>query len=166
MNAKEEKALKELVDVAKDLNSSYRNFTTVIENKVSSIEAKVEAKHLPLVLEDEIIKASRISIISAIESSLKGYQSPLGKLVEKVIGKNSQVLEDIIQGCFTQVINTEDFKEGVRQAFTHKVAKSLVGSCDGLFDKATNDLKQNPQFKAKLVVTVANIVEEFRLGKF
>jgi hypothetical protein len=164
MNAEEKKALKELTEVATNLRYSMTEYKEHISTKVNNMEAKIDAKHLPLVLEDEIVKASRVAIISSIEASLKGYQSPLGKLVEKVILKNSQVLEDIIQDCFTQVINTEDFKEGVRQAFSHKVAKNLVGSCDGLFDKATHDLKQNPTFKAKLVMVVSNLVEDYNKG--
>lgn len=165
MNAKEEKALKELTEVATNLKQSVADFKEHISSKVNYLETKVESKHIPITLEDEIVKASKEATINAITKVLTDYNSPLNKLVVKVVGMNSQVLEDIIQDCFTQVINTEDFKEGVKQAFNHKVAKNLVSSCDSLFDKATSDLKQNPQFKAKLVVTVANIVEEFRLGE-
>jgi hypothetical protein len=54
----------------------------------------------------------------------------------------------------------EEFKESMLAAFNHKIARSLTSGQDGILDKVANELKQDPQFRAKVTLAVANVVEE------
>jgi hypothetical protein len=99
------------------------------------------------------------SIDEAIKSVLTGYNSPLTKLVAEVVTMHSGELKSLISDSFSKVIKTDEFKQSIANAFSHKVAKTIISNNDGLFDKVSNELKQDAMFKAKMVQAVANVVE-------
>lgn len=111
-------------------------------------------------LEKEILSAVKSAMTKSIESVLTGYDSPLAKLVKSVVADNEVELRNIITESFTTVIRTDTFKESIVNAFAHKVSRSIISNNDGLFDKVSNDLKQDPIFKSKMTIAVANVVEE------
>lgn len=124
------------------------------------LEEKIDKKHIPLNLEGEILRTAQQSINEAVKSALGGYGSPLTKLVLEVVNENAAFLKEIISSSFNEVIRTEDFKQSIVSAFSHKVARSIISNNDGLFDKVSNDLKQDAVFKSKMALAVANVVEE------
>jgi predicted oxidoreductase (fatty acid repression mutant protein) len=111
-------------------------------------------------LEQDILRTAQTSIAKAIADTLGGYNSPLTKLIISVVDENAKELRAIISDSFTQVIRTDDFKKSIVNAFSHKVSRTIISNNDGLFDKVSNDLKQDAVFKAKLSLAVANVVEE------
>ncbi len=133
--------------------------------KISNLEKKIDAKILPINLEQDISNSVQKSIAESIKNVLTGYQSPLNQLVAGVINENCTFLRSIISDSFNQVIRTEDFKQSIVDAFSHKVARSIISNNEGLFDKVSNDLKQDAVFKAKMAMAVANVVEECLKGK-
>jgi hypothetical protein len=58
------------------------------------------------------------------------------------------------------VILTDEFKQSIVSAFSHKVARTIISNNDGLFDKVSNELKQDSVFKARMAMAVSNVVEE------
>ena len=100
------------------------------------------------------------SIQAAIKESLTKYDSPLVKLVTAVVNEHSQQLKQIISESFDDVIKMDEFKEAIRDGFSHKVARTIISNNDGLFEKASNELKQDSVFKAKMSLAVANVVSE------
>ena len=131
-----------------------------INKLVNSINTKVEEKHLPINYEMQILSGIQHSIDASILEALKGYNSPLTKLVNEVINSRNTQLKEIITTSFDEVISLSEFKQSIVSAFSHKVAKTIISNNDGLFDKVANDLKQDSIFKAKMQIAVSNVVEE------
>ena len=80
--------------------------------------------------------------------------------MENVINENSPFLKELISESFNSVIRTQDFKESIINAFSHKVARNIISNNDGLFDKVSNELKQDAVFKSKMALAVSVVVEE------
>lgn len=111
-------------------------------------------------LEKQILSTVQHSMSESIKSVLTGYNSPLQQLVKSVVDENSKELRAIISDSFKLVISTDEFKQSIVSAFSHKVARTIISNNDGLFDKVSNELKQDAVFKAKMSLAVSNVVEE------
>jgi hypothetical protein len=160
MTASEQKALNEISLVLRDMRTSNNEFRSSINEMVTKVSDRVDKKHLPVNLESDILSTVQSSIQKSIGDCLAAYNSPLLKLVSEVVSENSSTLKSIISDSFKQVISTDDFKLSIVSAFSHKVARTIISNNDGLFDKVSNELKQDNVFKAKMAVAVANVVEE------
>lgn len=110
--------------------------------------------------EKEILQSAQQAISHSIKEVLTKYDSPLTKLVKSVIEENNQELRSLINDSFQTVIRTDEFKTSILSAFSHKVARSVISNNDGLFEKVSNDLKQDVLFKSKMSLAVAAVVEE------
>jgi len=87
------------------------------------------------------------------------------KLVKSVVDENSTELRALISDSFVQVIRKDEFKQAIVSAFSHKVARSIISNNDGLFDKVSNELKQDAVFKSRMALAVANVVNECLLER-
>lgn len=160
MTTAEQKTVDSLLKLVSDLRTENIKFREDIKLHVESINSKVEKKHMPSYYENDILTIAQQSIQKSIEASLVGYGSPLNKLVVSVIDENSKELRQIISDSFTTVIKQDEFKKSIISAFSHKVAKTIISNNDGLFDKVSNELKQDIQFKTKMQSAVINVVDE------
>lgn len=160
MTTKEEKTIHDLLQLARDLKTENQKFREDISTQMEAINTKTEKKHLPIYHEQDILKTAQQSIADALKSVMTGYNSPLSRLVASVVEENSTELKGLISDSFTKVIRTEDFKQSIVNAFSHKVARTIISNNDGLFDKVANELKQDAIFKSKMSLAVANVVEE------
>ena len=160
MTTKEEQTIKELLQTVRDLKTENQKFREDVTSQITIINTKTEKKHLPIYYEQDILKTAQQSISEAIGKVMTGYDSPLTKLVKSVVDENSAELRNLISGSFTQAIRTEDFKQAIVNAFSHKVARTIISNNDGLFDKVSNELKQDTVFKSKMAIAVSNVVEE------
>jgi C4-type Zn-finger protein len=111
-------------------------------------------------LSQDILQAAQIAVGASIKEVLTKYDSPLVRLTRIVVEENAAELKTLISDSFTAVIRTEEFKQSIVNAFSHKVARTIISNNDGLFDKVSNDLKQDQTFKAKMTLAVASVVEE------
>jgi len=160
MTTQEQKTIDKLYELLSEIkkeNNSYKNQTT---QTVESINKKVDTKLFPVTLEQDILSATQNSIQVAIKESLTKYDSPLVKLVTAVVNEHSQQLKEIISESFDDVIQMDEFKTAIRDGFSHKVARTIISNNDGLFEKVSNELKQDSVFKAKMSLAVANVVSE------
>lgn len=112
------------------------------------------------ILEKQIIQSAQNAVAEAIHQTLTKYDSPLVALTKQVVIDHSAELKQMITDAFQTVIRTEDFKASIVSAFSHKVARTIISNNDGMFEKVSNDLKQDHVFKAKMSLAVANVVEE------
>lgn len=161
MNIKERQTIDNLYKAVQDLRTENLKFREDIGSQVE----KVNNKHLPIYYEQDILKTAQQAIQEAIGKTMTGYQSPLTKLTESVINEYSSELRKIISDSFSQVIRTDEFKQSIIHAFSHKVAKLIISNNDSLFDKVSNELKQDSVFKAKMSLAVSNVVEECLNGE-
>ena len=160
MTIQEQKTVDQLFQTVRELSQQNNLFKQEVKDLVNSINIKVEEKHLPINYEKNILNAVQNSIDNSILEALKGYNSPLTKLVNEVINSRNTQLKEIITTSFDEVISLSEFKQSIVSAFSHKVAKTIISNNDGLFDKVANDLKQDSIFKAKMQIAVSNVVEE------
>ena len=121
---------------------------------------EIKKKHVPVSLEADILRSAQAGIAKAIQDSLAGYNSPLLELVKNVVASNNGELRQIISDSFKLVIGKEEFKKSIVDAFSHKVARTIISNNDGLFDKVSNELRQDSVFKSRMAIAVSNVVEE------
>jgi hypothetical protein len=160
MTTKEQDLISTLLKTVQDLKTENTKFREDVNLLVSTINSKTEKKHLPITLEQDILRTAQVAMQDSIIKALTEYGSPLKKLTELVINENSSFLKQLISECFNTVIKTEDFKQSIIDAFSHKVARTIISNNDGLFDKVSNELKQDAIFKSKMALAVSNVVEE------
>lgn len=160
MTTKEQKTIDDLHKLVANLAKANEELQKTLVEKINKVEKQVSATYLPVNLEQEVLRVAQTSISESIKSVLTGYSSPLSKFVIAVVDENSTFLKKIISESFNEVIRKEDFKSAIVSGFSHKVARSIISNNDGLFDKVSNELKQDAIFKSKMSVAVAQVVEE------
>jgi hypothetical protein len=160
MTDKEQKTIDQLYKLVADIKLENKVLTQEIAKVIDSMNEKVEKKHMPITLEQDILSTVQASMQKAIQESLTQYNSPLVKLVTEVVNANSKELKEIIASSFNEVIKLDDFKSAIKTGFSHKIARTIISNNDGLFDKVSNDLKQDSVFKSKMALAVANVVNE------
>ena len=99
-------------------------------------------------------------LIDAIIAAAEGEEKREPAEVEAVVSENTTFLKQVISESFNTVIKKDEFKNSIINAFSHKVARNIISNNDGLFDKVSNELKQDAVFKSKMALAVSNVVEE------
>lgn len=161
MTTKEQQTIDNLLKAVQDIRTENQKFREDVSSRIETINTKTEKKHLPIQLEYDILKTAQQSIDTAIKATLQdNYNSPLKKLITEVVNDNSTELKTIISDSFTHAIRKDEFKQSIVNAFSHKVARTIISNNDGLFDKVSNELKQDAIFKSKMAIAVANVVNE------
>lgn len=160
MTRDEQKSIDQLQELYRQSQIKQSEFTEMISQLVSSINTKVDKKHTPIHLESDILQSTQKAVTDAIDKSLTAYGSPLQKLIVEVVESHAKELKQIISDSFNLVIQKDEFKQSIINAFSHKVARTIISNNEGLFDKVSNQLKQDQVFRSKLTLAVSNIVEE------
>lgn len=160
MTTKEQQTIDSLFKAVQDLRTENAKFREDVKLQVETINTKTDKKHVPITLEQDILRTAQIAMNESIQKVLTDYSSPLKKLVEAVVSENTTFLKQLISESFNTVIRTDEFKNSIINAFSHKVARNIISNNDGLFDKVSNELKQDAVFKSKMALAVSNVVEE------
>ena len=160
MTTKEQQTIDNLFKAVQDLRTENAKFREDVKLQVEAINTKTDKKHVPITLEQDILRTAQIAMNESIQKVLTDYSSPLKKLVEAVVSENTTFLKQLIAESFNTVIRTDEFKNSIINAFSHKVARNIISNNDRLFDKVSNELKQDAVFKSKMALAVSNVVEE------
>lgn len=160
MTKNEQNTINKLLKMVTDIKEENKKLVDNLNKTVEEINKKVDQKHIPVSLELDILQTTQASIHKAIQESLTKYDSPLIKLVTNVVNENSSELKQIISDSFNDVIKKDEFKQAIKDGFSHKVARTIISNNQGLFEKVSNELKQDAVFKSKMSLAVANIVNE------
>ncbi len=160
MNKKETEAIDQLTSLISSFKESCTSLISSFNGRLQALEVKTDKKYEPINLEKQILSSATNGIEAAIKSTLVGYNNPLNNLVLSVVNDNSSFLRQIISDSFTEVIRKEEFKQSIINAFSHKVARTIISNNDRLFDKVSNELKQDQIFKSKMTLAVAAVVNE------
>lgn len=138
-----------------------RQFQTEILSMVTALKEKVEQKHVPINLESDILSVMQQTLHDSIKKVLTDYNSPLPKYVHMVMARHEKSISDILDAAFTEAFSKEDFIASVKEGIAHKAARTLISVGESALDKVTNDLKQNPAFRAKAILLVSELAKEF-----
>lgn len=111
-------------------------------------------------MEKEIIRIAKESIEKAIINDLTGYQKPLSKYINKVLEKHESEFTSLIDCEVVEILNAKTFKTTLSEALNMKLAKVLVNKLGGELEKKVNELKANPQTRAKITLAISNIINE------
>lgn len=111
-------------------------------------------------IETKILLAAKKAIGEAITTELIGYNKPLNKLTQSVIEANSSELFSLINDEFSNLLSGDDFKEELKGALRQKLAKTLIARMGGELERQVNELRQNPQTRAKITLAITEIVDE------
>lgn len=160
MNVKEQALLSQIHDLVVEIKSEGKSLKESTAIQIAELNQKVEKKQSPIYLEQDILRSAQVAIADSIKAALGAYNSPMQKLVLEVVTQHNSEIKILINDAFTSVIRTDEFKKSIVNAFSHKVARSIISNNDGLFDKVSNDLKQDAIFKSKMAIAVSNVVEE------
>ena len=160
MTTTEQKTIDNLYKLVSDIKLENKVLVQEISKVIDDINTKVNTKYEPITLEQDILSTVQTSMQKAMQESLTKYDSPLVKLVTSVVTENSSELKKIISESFNEVIKLADFKAAIKTGFSHKIARTIISNNDGLFDKVSNDLKQDAVFKSKMALAVATVVNE------
>ena len=150
MTTKEQQTIDNLFKAVQDLRTENAKFREDVKLQVEAINTKTDKKHVPITLEQDILRTAQIAMNESIQKVLTDYNSPLKKLVEAVVSENTTFIKQLISESFNTVIRTDEFKTSIINAFSHKVARSIISNNDGLFDKVSNELKQDAVFSKNL----------------
>lgn len=108
-----------------------------------------------------IRKSLADSVVKALES---GYNSPLNKCIEACINRHKAELESLVDRLLTSTLDSMELREDILRAFKDKVARVIVSKADGAVEKAVNEYRQNPVFRAKLTMAIEKLIAEHNGG--
>ena len=150
-----------LKNLVKALIRSNEEFQANLTKRVDALDKEYK----PVSLEKDILATAQVAVQTAITQALIGYDSSLIKLTKSVVEAHNGQLRQLIEGAFSQVISTEEFKASLVDAFSHKVARTIISNNDGLFERVSNEMKHDPVFKSKIIMATANVVNERLINK-
>jgi len=160
MTEAEKRNMENLTSLVRQIREDNKEFRATCEKSIDDINSKVERKFAPLYFEADILSTVQSSIAAVISETLKGWNSPMNKIIQSVVDENYHEIRRIISEGFTATIRTSEFKQSVINAFSHKIARLMISSNDALFDKVASDLKQDSVFKSKMAIAISIVVEE------
>lgn len=161
MTQAEQRGLNEIRGLVNRLSEENRKFREDVNNLVNGLVTKVEQKHLPLSLEQEVVNAVHASVSKAFTEALTGYNSPLTKYAQNVVTRYQQVIESVFDSVVQEAIQTDEFRQRVREVLLSKIAKTMISGIDGSIDKTINLMKQDAVFRSRLTLSVNSLVDEF-----
>lgn len=138
---------KELENLKDEISRKEENFSKRIANS-------------PISLEKDILVNVKEAVSKSISESLKGYGSPLTKIVNQVIDEHYDEIKEKITKAFENSIRIDSFEKSLLEAFSHKVSRSVISNSSGLFDKVTKDLKNDAVFRSKATLAISEVVNE------
>ena len=165
MTTKEQQSIDRVFNLVSEIREENKKYREEISGKVSSITDKVEKTYLPIMFEDEIMKAVDNSLSKALSEAMSGYNSPLVKYAHNVVSKYQTQIEGVFDSVVQEAIATDEFKQRVREVLLNKIAKTMISGVDGSIDKTINLMKQDAIFRSRLTLSVNTLVDEFLTKK-
>lgn len=111
-------------------------------------------------IESEILKAAKNGLANAFNSELVGYNKPLSVITQKVIAKNENEIFSLINNEVVNLIGGEGFREALKDELNRKLARTLIERMGGELESRVNELKQNPETRAKITLAISQIIKE------
>lgn len=111
-------------------------------------------------IESEILKAAKSGLADAFNKELVGYNKPLSVITQKVIAKNEDEIFSLINDEVVNLIGGDGFKETLKDELNRKLARTLIERMGGELESRVNELKQNPETRAKITIAISQIIKD------
>lgn len=113
-------------------------------------------------MDKEFTLAVQDGIREAIKSKLSGYNSPLDKLLKEAIDGKNAIISDILNAALTDALRDTDFVYEIKQSIRSKLGSLLVAKIGGEIERVVNELKSNPNTRAKITLAIDDIVRNLK----
>lgn len=112
-------------------------------------------------LEEQIIETVTAGLGEAIKARVgSGYgTNPLNELVDSVVASRAEPLRKLIEECVDGAL-VGNLRASIQEAVTHKLARVLTSKMEGEIEKRVNDLRSNPETRAKIILLVQKAITE------
>ncbi len=114
-----------------------------------------------LSIEQIVARELQSALGEVIRSKIGGYNSPLHKFVDEVVIERQQEIKALLRTAVGDAIGQEDFKREIKSAFMHTLARSMMNEFKGEIEKQANALKQQADFRARVVLAIESVVNEY-----
>lgn len=111
-------------------------------------------------LEQQIADAAKGAVAEAVRASLTGYSSPLQKMVNEVTAEKTETIKELLREGLDSALSSSNFRQEIRNAFNHKLARTLMAKYEGEIEKQANALRQQPEFRARVVLAIESIIKD------
>ena len=148
-----------------EIRNENNKFKETTNQVIEELKNKVDQKHIPISLEQQILQATQVSIGEAIKKVLSdSYNNPLSKMINNVINSYEKDITNTLSKILKESIQREELEGELKNALINKVSRALINGVDGGVDKVVNQLKNDPVFKSELLLAVNKIVNDFNKG--
>lgn len=113
---------------------------------------------MPSDFENDIMQAVRTGLHNAVKEKLTGYNSPLDKLLNDIIANNASDIRALLTEGIGGALKDAEFRESIKVAVRHKLAKTLIEKFGGEMEKQVNLLKSDPATRARITVAIDEII--------
>ena len=110
--------------------------------------------------ETELVNCIRDGIRTGVADKLKGYSSPLDKLINAAIEKHSTDFRKLMDDAIASCLKDAAFRESIAGSVRHTLAKTLVARFGGEMEKQVNALKSDPMTRARITLAIEEIVKQ------
>lgn len=111
-------------------------------------------------MKEDIIRIAEKAIVEAVGKELTGYNKPLTNYVNEVLENHKSDFMSLIDNEVSTMLKAPEFKVALSKALNEKLAKVLVSRLGGELEKQVNELKSNPETRAKITLAISRIMEE------
>lgn len=111
-------------------------------------------------LEQQILQSAKKGLADAFNKELVGYNKPLSILTQKVIEKNKDAIFSLINDEVANLIGGTEFRKALKDELNRKLARTLIDRMGGELESRVNELKQNPETRAKITLAISSIIRE------
>ncbi len=109
-------------------------------------------------LEDHVISTVHSAIADAIKTNLVGYNSPMDAFIRSAFEKHKDKIQAVFDGAVIDCM-TKDFGAALQDACAKKLAKVLISKMEGEIEKRANNLRANPEFRARLTIAITDTLK-------
>ena len=113
-------------------------------------------------LEKTLVNAIHDGIREGVKNKLaSGYgDNPLSKLIAETLTKHDAAFRSMLSDALASAIGDTEFRESIKTAVRHQLAKTLIARFGGELEKQVNVLKSDPTTRARITLAIEEIVKE------
>jgi len=131
-----------------------------IEEKMQVRVKEVELSNLELAVMQEMKNSVFTGIKYAVVSALSdSYNSPIKQIAQSCIVEHNTEIREIINNAVKETITDKEFLESIRKELVKKLAREMINAVSGNIESAISLVRQDPAFKANVVLRVTEILE-------
>lgn len=106
--------------------------------------------------EHDLKQAAALAVKEAMVRSID--YGAIRETVKFAVDENSNEIKEFVSECLKGVFDNNETRKIIREEFTRKVAKSLVGDLQGAVEKQVSKFKADPTLKAQMIIAIQGII--------